>query len=682
MRIIGLTITLAVLMAACERPEDSDPANVEPENLLISVPASRNSDPVEHAAPVNAVFWSDATAGGFILAAAGIAGVEIYSPPGARVGADTTLEAGMLALIPGFELGGHQQQVVVVYDAATSMTGAYLFDPNVLALQSVMPEPIALRDELTGLCQYRSHLSGSDYLYAVTDGGAIFHYELYENQSKVAAKLLRSIPSGKGSGFCAVDPRDGMLYVSEESTGIWRFGAEPESDTTRELVDVRAPWGTLGDDLKGVAIYPVNAELSYLLVADAGEGQIVIYALPEVKRLASFVVEGVGEPEGLAVTPLSFDDSYPAGTLAIADESATSGGPNLKLLGWNTLATAAGLMAAAPESDYAQVAVVRPRIETDVMPSFGDAADDPAIWLHPEDASQSLVIGTNKQAGLHVYDLDGKTLQVLPDGKMNNVDLRYDFPLGGEKVTLVAASNRSNDSIAVYRIDAAGRRLVDAAAGVLPTGFHDPYGLCMYRSKISGDYFVFVNESERGTFRQWRLSDDGNGRVAAEQMREFVVGTQAEGCVADDESGFLYVAEEDVGLWKYAAEPDGGDTRRSIDNTDDGRLTDDVEGLALWNGPDGKGYLVVSNQGADNYALYHRDGDNAYAGHFHIVANAAAGIDGASETDGLDVSSAALGPAFPDGLLVVQDGRNIAPEEPQNFKFVSWTDVALALKLD
>lgn len=682
MRNIGLTITLAILVVSCGHPVASDPPVVEPENAVISVPASGNSDPVEHAAPVNAAFWVDTKGGGFILAGAGIAGVEIYSPLGARAAAVRTLEAGQLAVIPGFEFGGSKQQLVIAYDAATSTTGAYLFDPDAFALQSVMPEPIALRDELTGLCQYRSRLSGSEYLYAVTDGGAIFHYELYEYESQLEAKLLRNIPSGKGSGFCAVDPRDGMLYVSEESTGIWRFGAEPESDTTRELVDVRTPWGTLGNELKGIAIYPVNAELSYLLVADAGEGQIVVYALPEGKRLANFMVEGVGEPEGLAITPLSFADRYPAGILAIADESASGGGPNLKLLSWNTLAAAAGLMTAAAEADYAQVAVVRPRVETDVMPSFGDAADDPAIWLHPGDPSQSLVIGTNKQEGLHVYDLDGKTLQVLPDGKMNNVDLRYDFPLGGEKVTLVAASNRSNDSIAVYRIDTAGRRLIDAAQGVLPTGFHDPYGLCMYRSKISGDYFVFVNESERGMFRQWRLSDVGNGRVAAEQMREFVVGTQAEGCVADDETGFLYVAEEDVGLWKYAAEPDGGDTRTLIDNTDDGRLTDDVEGLALWNGPNGKGYLVVSNQGADNYALYRRDGDNAYAGHFHIVANAAAGIDGASETDGLDVSSAAFGAAFPDGLLVVQDGRNIAPEEPQNFKFVSWTDVALSLKLD
>ena len=58
------------------------------------------------------------------------------------------------------------------------------------------------------------------------------------------------------------------------------------------------------------------------------------------------------------------------------------------------------------------------------------------------------------------------------------------------------------------------------------------------------------------------------------------------------------------------------------------------------------------------------------------------GIDGASETDGLDAVSAPLGAKFPAGLLVVQDGRNLSPREKQNFKFVSWRDVAAALGIE
>jgi 3-phytase len=53
-----------------------------------------------------------------------------------------------------------------------------------------------------------------------------------------------------------------------------------------------------------------------------------------------------------------------------------------------------------------------------------------------------------------------------------------------------------------------------------------------------------------------------------------------------------------------------------------------------------------------------------------------------SETDGLDVTSAPLGPRFPQGLLVAQDGRNLSPRERQNYKYVSWRDIAEALGLD
>ncbi len=46
-----------------------------------------------------------------------------------------------------------------------------------------------------------------------------------------------------------------------------------------------------------------------------------------------------------------------------------------------------------------------------------------------------------------MYDLDGKQLHSYEFGKLNNVDLRYDFPLNGEKIDIAAASNRSEGKI-------------------------------------------------------------------------------------------------------------------------------------------------------------------------------------------------------------------------------------------
>ena len=80
--------------------------------------------------------------------------------------------------------------------------------------------------------------------------------------------------------------------------------------------------------------------------------------------------------------------------------------------------------------------------------------------------------------------------------------------------------------------------------------------------------------------------------------------------------------------------------------------------------------------------MYRREGDNAYVGSFAVVADGARGIDGISETDGLDVSSRNLGPGFEHGAMVAQDGRNVLPIENQNYKYVSWDAIARALGLE
>lgn len=62
------------------------------------------------------------------------------------------------------------------------------------------------------------------------------------------------------------------------------------------------------------------------------------------------------------------------------------------------------------------------------------------------------------------------------------------------------------------------------------------YGLCMYRSSRNGVYFVFVNSSA-GVLKQWQLYDTGRQTVDARLVRQFDVGSQTEGCMADDATG-------------------------------------------------------------------------------------------------------------------------------------------------
>jgi large repetitive protein len=306
-----------------------------------------------------------------------------------------------------------------------------------------------------------------------------------------------------------------------------------------------------------------------------------------------------------------------------------------------------------------------------------DAADDPAIWVNPLDPAQSLIIGTNKfsdttNGGLLVYDLEGNQLSYTNDGPKNNVDLRPGFPLGGHEVTLVTASQRNDPPytkrVAIYTLDPSTKELT-LAGEVTPE--YEPLGDCMYRSAKTGDFYVFV-VSANGYVQQWRLAEapGGTGTIDATEVRLFRVSATgssdiAEGCVADDGLGHLYVSEEDVGVWKYSAEPDGGMTRTQVDVVGGGQLTADVEGLTIAYGPGDTGYLIASSQGSSSFAVYRRDGDNAFVRSFKIKD---AAVDGTTITDGIDVTTAPLGPAFPNGMFVAHDNNNLP--DNQNFKLV------------
>jgi len=309
---------------------------------------------------------------------------------------------------------------------------------------------------------------------------------------------------------------------------------------------------------------------------------------------------------------------------------------------------------ARPRSET-RILEVAAAVETEPVNTGGDSADDATLWVNPSDPAQSLVIGTNKKRGLAVYDLTGKEIQFLADGQMNNVDHRD---------TLVTASNRSNNSIAIYRINVETRRLENVAAEEIKT--IEAYGSCMYKSSKTGKVYYIVT-SKLGVFEQYELFDTGKG-VSAKRVRQIKVGSQLEGCVADDELGYLYVGEEDVGIWKYSAEPDADPARKEVDRArPGGSLVADVEGLTIAYGSNGKGYLIASSQGNSTYAIYRREGDNTYVKSFRIVAGS---IDQVTETDGIDVTTANLGPRFPHGVFIAQDGAD--DKGKQNFKLVPW----------
>ena len=314
--------------------------------------------------------------------------------------------------------------------------------------------------------------------------------------------------------------------------------------------------------------------------------------------------------------------------------------------------------------------------ETDPVRHDGDAADDAAIWIHPSDPSLSVIIGTDKDGGLGVYDLTGKELQFIDRYEHNNVDVRESFRLDGRLITLVAASANHDNRIMFYEIDPESRTLSEILGSRIDLDL-DPSGLCLYRSSKTGKFYVFVNgdrsDDSENWMEQFELFESESGRIGSSLVRAFKVGGEVEGCVADDELGDLFMSEENTGIWKCPAEPDVGEERSLVDCFGvRGNLRYNAEGLTLYLPEDGKGYLLASSQGSNDFTVYERSPDNAYVGRFKIVAGN--GIDEVTHSDGIDVTSRPLGDRFPQGLFVAQDNDNDGSN--QNFKLVSWKEIA------
>jgi len=294
--------------------------------------------------------------------------------------------------------------------------------------------------------------------------------------------------------------------------------------------------------------------------------------------------------------------------------------------------------------------------------------DDMCIWIHPSDKTLSTVIAADKAAGsLVVYDLSGKVLQRTPMRGAANIDLRYDFPLAGGKVDIVTLNiRRGGFRIAALKVDPKTRKLASVDNGQIKTS--DNYGGTMYRSPKTGKFY-FITTSKPGVVEQFELSDDGKGKVQGVKVRTWNSG-YSEGAVGDDIAGKIYIGQENKGVWEIGGEPDDPTPGELILKIGDHGLKADIEGLAIYRFANGEdGYLLVSNQGANNFKVFELTGKHKFLGAF--------AVKGSQETDGIDVTSANLGGKFDKGLFACHSNSKRGGGCP--VLLTAWSDIAKSL---
>jgi 3-phytase len=320
--------------------------------------------------------------------------------------------------------------------------------------------------------------------------------------------------------------------------------------------------------------------------------------------------------------------------------------------------------------------------------------DDPAIWVHPSDPSRSLILGTMKVAApagaVVVFGMDGQIRQIVSGvDRPNNIDVEYGVLAGGQRVDIAVATERLARRLRVFRIDPEAGRLVDLGGIPVLEGQAGeagaPMGIALYRRQADGAVFAIVSPKEgprEGYLWQYRLTDAGKGRFGAQFVRRFGrfsattvrEENEIEAVAVDDALGYVYYSDEADGIHKWHADPDHPDAARELAHFARDGFRGDREGIAIYGFPDGTGYIIATDQldSDSEYHVYPREGA---AGNAHDHSRRIAVLrGGADATDGIDASSARLGPGLDSGALIVMNSG------PRNFLVFRWQDVAGAVK--
>ena len=294
--------------------------------------------------------------------------------------------------------------------------------------------------------------------------------------------------------------------------------------------------------------------------------------------------------------------------------------------------------------------------------------DDPAIWINPQDASQSLIIGTDKETegGLFVFDLNGKIVNKVPGLKRpNNVDVEYGFNFQGKKIDIAVTTERQQNKIRIYEVPSMEE--IGAISVFEGETDRDPMGISIYKNPHTEEIFAIVGRKfgPAGTYLwQYKLSEN-NGKVTGEVVRKFGNFSgkkEIESIAVDDELGFIYYSDEGFGVRKYYADPAKGNQELVLFGQKD--FKEDVEGISIYDTGNGKGYILISNQQADTFNVYRREGDNGNANQHSRIAEIPVST---KESDGSEVVNVNLGPKFPNGVFVAMTNGKV-------FHYYDWRE--------
>ena len=224
-------------------------------------------------------------------------------------------QAGNIDLRYGVALGDEIVDVVALNQRAPSQRKGmriYKIDPGTRLLTRI-DNGLVMEHSNYGMCLYKSRVSGKFYYFATAKAHDVEQYELVDNgQGQLVPVFVRRWDQKKCEGAVA-DDELGYVYICEESSGVWRYDAEPGASTEGTLVVETGSEEGFEKDTEGVTIYHAP-DGGYLIVSSQGSNSFFVYdRLPPHAFVKAFSLEGVKGTDGIDVTNVNLGSDFPSG---------------------------------------------------------------------------------------------------------------------------------------------------------------------------------------------------------------------------------------------------------------------------------------------------------------------------------------------------------------------------------
>ncbi|KAI0378133.1 3-phytase [Hypomontagnella monticulosa] len=262
------------------------------------------------------------------------AGFGVFDLSGKRLQTIAAGEPNNVDVIYNFQAGN--RTVDLVYAACRADNTLCLFEISTNGtLQPIAGGIQPTKDDydVYGSCVYRSRTSGKQYLFVNAKTAEYLQYELTWADGALHTSLVRNFTGGSGGQVegCVTDEANGWIIIGEEPHALWRYGAEPDDDSSQGFLIGEVGDGKMYADVEGVTLVEGSSpDKGFIIVSQQGVSAYNVYrrAAPH-EYVETFTIyentergiDAVTNTDGITAVGTALGDKFPLGLIVVHDDA-------------------------------------------------------------------------------------------------------------------------------------------------------------------------------------------------------------------------------------------------------------------------------------------------------------------------------------------------------------------------